>query len=175
MENNIVKLVIEAIKNVSNDYIRIERADGGQQYRERVFCYELYHQMRQIQDDFCKSLIINGELDKRSYSGFNNKVPDFLFHVPGNNDNNEAIFEVKNTLENKDEIINDFKKIDKFINEHGYKIGIFLLYNHSFSDEKQKIKNILEKCEVKNKEKIFIITTKNPSEVECKVYSEILT
>jgi len=170
---DIINLVIEAIKNVELKYYEIITPEKKIQYRERVFCYELYHQMRIILTNNCSDLTLNGELDKNGRLNYDNEKPDFLFHIPETKIN-EAIIEVKNKLEEKDVII-DIEKLENFINKHEYKIGIFLLYNHSFSDEKQKIKNILEKCEVKNKEKIFIITTSNPSEVECKVYSEILT
>ncbi len=44
-----IQLLKEAINSVQNSYYIIETIEG-KKIRERVFCYELYHQMRKIQE-----------------------------------------------------------------------------------------------------------------------------
>src|SRR5438093_1468159 len=54
--------------------------------RERVYCYELYHQLRNaLPSNFpCK---LHGEVDKLGHSLFRSALegakPDFIVHVPG--------------------------------------------------------------------------------------------
>jgi hypothetical protein len=55
-------------------------------YRERVYCYELYHQLRSIWNGFDFSL--GGEVDKAGHPHFRDghyahAKPDFLVHRPG--------------------------------------------------------------------------------------------
>ena len=55
--------------------------------RERVFCYELYHRIRCLQNNGRLPCIhIHGEIDKSGHALFereDQKNPDFIFHVPG--------------------------------------------------------------------------------------------
>ncbi len=70
-------------------------------WRERVYCYELYHQLRNAwPEDFPYSL--GGEVDKSAHPLFSgtaidSKKPDFLIHSPGSMNRNLAIVEVKPT------------------------------------------------------------------------------
>jgi hypothetical protein len=173
MSYTILKLVLDALYNVGYSYFKIPTTDDKYktQNRERVFCYELYHRIRQIQDNSCKNLTLNGELDKRGRANYNNEIPDFLFHIPGTNNFNEAIIEVKNTLQ----IIGDLQKIDKFISEHNYKLGILLVYNHTFSKVQKEFKSIKEDlANIKNKENIYIIVASDPVHIKHKLLSDML-
>ncbi|MEV0133645.1 hypothetical protein AB0H83_34935 [Dactylosporangium sp. NPDC050688] len=73
-------------------------------YRERVYCYELYHQIRMLSTGEvgrragAPRLLLSGELDKY---GINSVVPDgrqkpdLVWHEPGESRNNAVIVEVK--------------------------------------------------------------------------------
>jgi len=64
-----VDLIITAFDRVSQDYYKINTtssADGI--VRERVFCYELYHQIRCLQNKRgLTDFNIHGEIDKRGH------------------------------------------------------------------------------------------------------------
>ncbi|MCL2804569.1 MAG: hypothetical protein FWD26_01340 [Treponema sp.] len=173
MSYNILKLVLDALQIVGYPYYKVPTTDDRNklQNRERVFCYEFYHRMRQIQDNHCKELTLNGELDKRGRINYNNEIPDFLFHIPGTDSNNEAIIEVKNSLQ----IITDLQKIDRFINEHNYKFGILIIYNNTFSKVQKEVKNSREKLtNIKNKENIYIIAASDHAHIKHILLSDIL-
>ena len=174
MDNyNIVGLVTEAAKNVTAGYYKVETANGEQKYRERVFCYELYHQMRERQKNYFYGLIINGELDKTGNINYKREKPDFVIHVQGTDDRNEAIIEVKNTLQEED-VYKDIGKIDRFIRNHKYKMGIFLTYNQPLSEVEKVIKEIRVLRCIENKENIYIIAADNSKNIEVKQLSEIV-
>lgn len=71
-------------------------------WRERVYCYELYHQLRlslsHVDKGLLASHVIFGEMDKRRYPDLTfAPKPDFIYHRPGRNGrwNNVAVVEVK--------------------------------------------------------------------------------
>ncbi len=127
---------IKSIDSMDNEYFLIPTSfDKKGIPRERVFCYELYYQLRkELGNDFPYSL--HGELSKQGHLEIdtsNQKVPDFLIHVPGRWDRNEVIIEVKNQVYCMD-IRDDILKINSFINKVNYHFGILLIYNHSFKE-----------------------------------------
>ena len=64
--------------------------------RERVYCYELYHQLRLILGD--NELVLTGEPDKRSNPAFENERqpnPDLILHMPGSHRSNSSVVEVE--------------------------------------------------------------------------------
>ena len=138
---NFLKLFCQSLKNVADEYYLVEvsfNPDGIT--RERVFCYELYHQFRDLSGDNYP-YAFHGELDKRGHIAIdkhNQKVPDFLVHRPGSFDENEVVIEVKGTI-NSDDIISDLQKIYSFISEVNYRYGLFLLINHSFEELRKRI------------------------------------
>ena len=85
-------------------------------YRERVYCYELYHHWHNHwQDDFTFSLC--GEIDKRGHQIVRrDDMPDFLVHIPGEM-TNLLIVEVKSASARLHDIIEDLKKITWFRTE----------------------------------------------------------
>jgi hypothetical protein len=95
------QILCNATAAIEGGYFHL-KIDGGQPvYRERVYCYELYHQMRVLWPPECQfSLNLNGEVDKIAHPILENRgiysKPDFLVHVPGCMSGNYAIIEVKN-------------------------------------------------------------------------------
>ena len=82
-------------------------------------------------------LSLNGEIDKRGHVDFeqqDQRNPDFVFHVPGTHEGNTLIVQVKGTLERRNEIIEDFTTVLRFINWYRYRAGVFIIYNHSFDE-----------------------------------------
>jgi hypothetical protein len=126
-------------------------------YRERVYCYELYHCWRQHwAEGFRYSLC--GEVDKRSHSLIVGKylkssIPDFLVHVPGIMDN-LLVMEVKPAHRTATDLVEDLKKLTAFRSslkdEHdqsaNYKNAILWLYGIPKQGWDNLKKEIHSKC-----------------------------
>ena len=85
-----VEFVLQAMNNVDDEYLNVEIAVdyvGHKEIkrRERVYAYELYHQMRLIQEQKFKSeFTINGEIDKSGHKIIKEPFnPDFVIHQQG--------------------------------------------------------------------------------------------
>lgn len=145
----LTEIIRKATAGVGADYFRV--AIGGSEpiYRERVYCYELYHQMR------CRwpketRLLVQGELDKSGNQNFPpelGKVPDFLIHTPASMKNNYAIIEVKPSSADPGNIDNDLKKLSLFQSQVGYQYAIYLIYGDEAADFAEHVKEIAEKVQ----------------------------
>lgn len=121
----------EACARVAAEYFQLPVADADSVYRERVYCYELYHQLRSQWGDFPFSL--SGEVDKARHPYFRGgpyarSKPDLLVHQPGNMDGNLACVEVKPSTGDVGEFRSDLKKLTWFCRNAAYHRGIFLVY-----------------------------------------------
>jgi len=74
----------KATSNISSKYVRVPVAGQSELvYRELVYCYELYHQLRTLWPEHLKEFSLTGELDKRGNDLIREwKRPDFLVHSP---------------------------------------------------------------------------------------------
>jgi hypothetical protein len=93
-----MRILALSCEGITDQYFQLPQAKGDRVYRERVYCYELYHQMRRQWSKFRYSL--GGEVDKSGHPIFRDgpyrhSKPDFLVHVPGDMGENLAIVEVK--------------------------------------------------------------------------------
>lgn len=139
MPQKYINLIKNSLESIEPNYYRLVTADNNHVVRERVFCYELYHQMRLKQINFEQDLVlqIHGEVDKRGHEDFkekDQKNPDFIFHQTGVHQNNMLVIEVKGKLRTRKEITNDIDKLITFIDKYYYKAGVFILYNHSICE-----------------------------------------
>jgi hypothetical protein len=124
-----------ATRNIGQEYMQLPVA-GFQNtisiYRERVYCYELYHQLRiAMGDNFGFS--ISGEVDKRSHPlmrgrDLTNTKPDLLIHTPGDMGGNLAIIEVKPVNALRNNIEKDLRTLTAFRRDGGYFQAIYLIY-----------------------------------------------
>lgn len=163
-----VSLVLDALNNVDKKYFEIEvSGTKSPKKRERVFCYELYHQMRKLQElNEHLDLTINGEINKAGNLVIKeNFDPDFVIHRQGSMGKNHAVIEVK-TSKDKRGIFKDFETIKCMVNCYGYKIGIFLITG---SDIEWFVKEILPELkdlnlksnEEPNEKQIYVICKNN--------------
>jgi hypothetical protein len=117
MSNNL-ELVTEwlchAACEVGPNYFQLPVAGQEEpEYRERVYCYELYHRWRsRWPNDFPFSL--GGEIDKTGHPLIRgNHKPVFLVHVPGQM-TNLLVMEVKPANAGTAQLVNDLKKLTRF-------------------------------------------------------------
>src|SRR5882724_4375101 len=115
--DDVIGWLVKASCLVDDVYMRLPVAGTDPQYRERVYCYELYHQWRcQWATRFPYTL--SGETDKRKHVHVRGKhlddiKPDFLVHEPGNMDpgSNLLAVEVKAANAKPANIVNDLQKL----------------------------------------------------------------
>lgn len=150
--NEFLRALEKAAARMTDDYFRIEFCDPNEEgvlkFRERVFCYELYYQLRvALGGNFFYKL--HGELDKVSHdtykhSDLKNVVPDFIVHEPGTM-NNLLVMEIKHKASSIDRIESDFEKLRKFKSIAGYYTGISYVFGKLEEDqEKRLISNLGE-------------------------------
>ena len=132
-------------------------------FRERVYCYELYHQLRLVMGDIF-SYKLDGELDKHGYPEIEEKcgpkVPDFVVHEPGEMDN-LVVIEVKPVKVNLVELKKDLKKLKCFLSKAQYHCGIMLIYGNGNNNLPQKIRDEVENC---NEKRILLVWHSGPGE-----------
>lgn len=116
---------------------------ADREYRERVYCYELYHQWRHRWRTGCE-YSLGGELDKAGHQLIRDwSKPDFLVHRPGLMDN-LLIVEVKTASATATAIWADMLKLCRYRGQPiNYRQAILLIYGLSESEWqslRQKIK-----------------------------------
>lgn len=127
------KIISDATGKITGNYFQLTvHGQGIVIFRERFYCYELYHQMRCIWPE--TNWQICGEIDKSGHPILRDarESPDFLVHVPGE-DANYAIIEVKPANFIKKGLIKDFETITRFMinNGAGYERGICFIYGNT--------------------------------------------
>jgi len=142
-----VSLLQKATALVPREYFQLP-VDGSPKpvYRERVYCYELYHQLRSNwPDDYPFSL--GGEVDKSGHpllreGPLNQLKPDFVVHVPGAMTGNLIVVEVKPINARTERIRGDINSLNQFTAEAGYQLPIYLIYGGADDD----LERFMERC-----------------------------
>ncbi|MGH6709010.1 MAG: methionyl-tRNA formyltransferase-like protein [Bradyrhizobium sp.] len=132
-------LLAGATAGIAPGYFQLSIDGGPSVYRERVYCYELYHQMR-LGWPKDGPFVLNGEVDKAGHGllrelGVGAFKPDFLVHVPGSMDGNHAVIEVKPEGEVFAKADKDLNTLSIFLTRARYARGIYLVYGHNIHDD----------------------------------------
>ncbi len=134
MVDRFLYALMAATARVPAHYFQLPVAAEGQAevvYRERVYCYELYHQLRNVLDceRLAKGYALNGEIDKQGHPIIRPSAPDLLFHVPGGMHQNLVVVEVKPINAKSKGILKDARNLAYFVSaEVGYRLGVMLVY-----------------------------------------------
>ena len=133
LDMNFDQLLISATEKIADDYFKLPVADSEDPiYRERVYCYELYHHLRSSwPEDSTYSLA--GEIDKSGHplirgNELDRVKPDILVHEPGSMENNLTIMEVKPINARREGIEKDVNTLGKFLKFANYQSAILLFY-----------------------------------------------
>lgn len=138
----ITEVLIQATARIEQIYFQLPVAGLEQPiFRERVYCYELYHQMRLLWPDV--PYRITGEIDKAGHPLlYENELacskPDFTIHVPGNMSDNLLVIEVKSPNPNAEQILTDLRKLTGFCRKADYFAAYYLVYGRTV-DEAHKL------------------------------------
>jgi hypothetical protein len=170
MENkfdSFLRCLGEAGRRIDSHYIRLDVAGCSKQiYRERVYCYELYHQLRCVLGD-SSPYELNGEVDKAGHpiiqKALGAKKPDFIVHVQGEMSRNLVVIEVKpiTVKENLDDLRKDLETLKGFLDEAHYSMAIMLIYGGGDCDLPQEIRSELEDS---RDERILLVWHRGPGE-----------
>lgn len=131
---HLVQMLSTAASQVAGEYFQLPVVDADAVDRERVYCYELYHQLRCLWDAFAFSL--GGEVDKAGHPHFRGgpyamAKPDFLVHVPGEMHRNLAAVELKPATAGIDALHKDLQKLTWFCHHAQYFRGLLLVYGEA--------------------------------------------
>lgn len=137
-------LLEEATAGVPSKYFHVHIDGGDPIYRERVYCYELYHQLRclwPVESEF----FLNGELDKSAHPilreiGADYAKPDLLVHKPGYMNGNHAIIEVKSSNAQNEGITKDLNTLALFRTRVGYDRAIYLLFGYEAENTAERVR-----------------------------------
>ena len=149
-----------SVRRINLEYMAIESTGWNiPKYAERVYCYELYHQMRNIFGDRYE-YSINGELPKGTHEIIQvNRSTDFLVHRPNSMASNLAIIEVKpfSIVKAFSNIVQDLKKLGLFTGDQAhYRYGIMHVYSIGIGKKEEEdlianFKSFLENFSSKKK------------------------
>jgi len=141
-----------ATSRIEHEYFQLPVAGRESAiYRERCYCYELYHQIRSLWGGGLEK--ISGEVDKSGHpiirgNGLDNTKPDFIVHIPESMDENTAVIEVKPITANPNGIRKDINTLVSYLNHARYKYAIYLFYgSRSHGRGIDKAISYLEKLE----------------------------
>ncbi|MFD6568712.1 hypothetical protein [Micromonospora profundi] len=139
-----LKLLVGAGRLVADRWFLLQTASGrGNEpvvrYRERVYCYELYHQLRTLSDNphgrdaGAPAYTLSGEIDKAQLNAVidgGRHKPDLVWHVPGQWQHNAVVIEVKAADHLKlDPLRKDLQTLSAFLRaERGYERAALLIY-----------------------------------------------
>lgn len=133
----------EATRCILPSYFHVQIDGGDPIYRERVYCYELYHQLRCLWPSNT-DYFLNGELDKSAHPilrklGADYAKPDLLVHKPGHMEGNHAIVEVKSSRAQAAGISKDLKTLALFQSSVGYQRAIYLLFGFDVENTAERV------------------------------------
>ena len=158
------------------------RYRDGIRFGERSFCYELYYQLKTSLVGteglaLPPQAIIQGEVIKRHIADptllptgirplGRQYCPDLTLHTPGNFENQEVVIEVKaNPRLTSSMIISDLRKLDLFIGNYAFQLGIFLAVNVKMDELQRKLQSNLIRNRVmalQHKSKIVVMCKEAP-------------
>lgn len=131
-----------AMRKIENKYFKVPYYNKHYPvFRERVYCYELYHQLRcELPESF--PFTIHGELDKAGnisiHELLRKKKPDFVVHKPGSN-YNLIVMEVKSINSKPNEIVDDCYKLISFKNHANYTQPIMIIFGEKETGKDEKL------------------------------------
>jgi len=133
--NTFTKALKDSFLALDRKYFKVERFEAESRYFERVYCYELYHQLRKHLDPIEGfPYYLHGEIDKDGHDVVKTALgaglkPDFIIHDPGfmDNDTNLAVMEVK-TIYQVYEADYAMDHLRKFLHKVEYSYGIQLIF-----------------------------------------------
>jgi hypothetical protein len=143
------RMVRKACERIKLEYMVLpvygQEAPG---YRERVYCYELYHQLRRITSAVGFRYSLCGEIDKTGHplirgNYLDKAKPDLAVHIPGEMRHNLCVLEVKRINANVRSIAEDICKLSSFRRDAEYHSACFLIFGSRDQDSLETLRRRL--------------------------------
>jgi hypothetical protein len=147
--DKVTEWLLRASSEVGPHYFQLPVAGKEEPgYRERVYCYELYHRWRTHWPDTFR-FSLSGEIDKAGHRLIRNGTkPDFLVHIPGQM-MNLLIVEVKPENADEKQMVEDLAKLTSFRRDlgerHNYKAAYFWIYGRDENGWQELRRRLQEK------------------------------
>lgn len=146
--DELTSILEDATEAIQPCYFHLNIDGGDPVYRERIYCYELYHQMR-VGWPPKSPFYLNGEIDKAAHPilmelGAAYAKPDLLVHTPGYMSGNHAVIEVKSQAATTKGIRADLRKLAIFISDVGYQRAIYLIYGYEVHATFERVQAMIE-------------------------------
>lgn len=146
--NELSEIITLATASIQEGYFHLQIDGGDPIYRERVYCYELYHQMR-LRWPTNTEFYLTGEIDKAAHPilrefGADQVKPDLLVHRPGYMSGNHAVIEVKSSEARPQGINKDLSSLSLFRDKVGYERAIYLIYGYQAGETLQRVLNAIK-------------------------------
>ena len=165
-----MRRLAEAGRKMESHYFQLPVAGSKESiFRERVYSYELYHQLRNVLgNNFLYKL--DGEVDKAGHpiirGELRTKKPDFIVHWPGDMGRNLVVIEVKpvNVKSRIGELRDDINTLKGFVEKAGYHRGIMLIYGDGEQDLPTEIVTEAESLFGDYGDRILLVWHRGPGE-----------
>lgn len=166
--NLFLRLLIEAAARIETHYFQLPVAGAEKpMFRERVYCYELYHQLRCVLGDGFPYKL-DGEVDKAGHPilppTLGHKKPDFIVHVPGQMNRNLVVIEVKPVTAPIGRIRDDLRTLQNFLLEGKYYRAIMLLYGNGEYDLPERLRIETDRWYQQCAERVLFMWHRGPTE-----------
>ncbi len=145
--------LMQSLIQVEPIYYATPTISGKTLTLERIFAYELYHQLRNSYE-YEQPYAINGEISKGiSFCSGNETTvfPDLVIHQHGTTEGNAVAIEIKTDKDvSPSDLIHDLKKLKKYTDEGNlnYQLGILLIANLDFCSKLNSMRNEEEKQQI---------------------------
>ena len=164
--NTLIDIISKSIEAIESTYFNFPVAgiDGSNEIaRERVYCSELYHQIRIRIGGF--PYTVNTEPNKTGHKVIEKQCgaidPDLIIHKPGfmEKDSNLAIIEVKRSCGDLTEgLIKDLKTIKCMTTiSNGYFGGIIIVFGELTSQKRTNLINRIKEKKSEDTKKLVLI------------------
>src|SRR5215472_1547850 len=161
-----INKLLRATQSLARHYYQVPVAGLEESvYRERVYCYELYHQLQN-----CLPLkfpyVLAGEVNKAGHPIFHETVgpykPDFIVHEPRKTSGNLAVVEVKPTITTDTEFREDLRHLRLFLDRVDYFAVVSLVYGEVDDERIRRFVAELDEifADLRNKRAILLLHKK---------------
>lgn len=162
-----IEMLKEATSRIEPEYFLLPVAGKEDAvYRERVYCYELYHRLREVFKEAGFQYSLVGEVDKSGhtiiYPKIGAKKPDLIVHIPRKMDKNLVVIEIKPIKAQTEDIKKDLKTLAYFLTEANYFRAIHLVYGGTKDDLERHIKRSFEKKRLRFSNYLYVIWHEAP-------------
>ena len=162
-----IEILREATSRIERDYFLLPVAGSEDAiYRERVYCYELYHRLREVFEENRFPYSLAGEVDKSGhiiiYPKIRAKKPDLIVHIPGIMDKNLVVIEVKAINASLQDLKKDLKTLTGFLTEANYPMAMQLIYGGPEEILKRRIKYAFKKEMLRFSNSLFLFWHEAP-------------